>query len=231
MKKRILVIDGERLMLYGLQKALRHDLVEVDTAASAGEAMQAIRSCTYDLCLIDVRLPDENGFRLMKRIRDLCPDMKIIMMTASDIGLDDKSNEDMQEAKAKETCHFLCKPFDIDELKHIIARVIWQDGPVAGDGWFEAGRAVISRRRVERKTWSRKIDFSVSVISEGEVMRKVFAAESIDLGDDGIGLLSLYPLKKGEIVSFADDLEHKSGIVVWSSMLDEHQCRAGIRFA
>ena len=102
---------------------------------------------------------------------------------------------------------------------------------VDNDDWFEESMAVISRRRVERKKWSRKIDYSVSVISGGEVRRRLFPAESIDLGDDGIGLLSLYPLKTGEVVSFSEDLENKSGVVVWSNMLDEHQCRAGIRFA
>ena len=65
MKKRILVIDDERLMLYGLKKAFNKDLIEVDTAATAREALQAIRSCNYDLCLIDIRLPDGNGFKLM----------------------------------------------------------------------------------------------------------------------------------------------------------------------
>jgi len=231
MKKRILIIDHERLMLYGLQKALSRDFIEVDTATTAGEALQAIRSCGYDLCLIDIRLPDESGFKLMERVRDLCPEMKIILMTASDITLDDDLNENIQKAKAKGACHFLCKPFDLGELKDVLSRVLQKDIPDDNGDWFEESLAVISRRRVERKKWSTKLDFFVSVISEGEVRRRAFSAESIDLGDDGIGLLSLYPLKTNEVVSFGADMGHKSGVVVWSNMLDEHRCRAGIRFA
>ena len=129
MKKRILIIDHERLMLYGLQKALSRDLIEVDTATTASEALQAIGSCGYDLCLIDIRLPDESGFKLMERVRELCPEMKIILMTASDITLDNELNENIQKAKANGACHFLCKPFNLDELKNVIARVLRKDGP------------------------------------------------------------------------------------------------------
>ena len=123
MKKRILVIDDEHLMLYGLKKALSQEQVEVDTAGSAGEAKLALSSCRYDLCLIDIRLPDENGFKLMEVVRDLCPDIKIILMTAGDITLDDELNENIQKAKANGVCHFLCKPFDLDELKGLATQI------------------------------------------------------------------------------------------------------------
>ena len=231
MKKRILIIDGQELMRYGLQKALSQDMIEVDTAATAGEAKVALRSCTYDLCLIDIFLPDDSGLQLMEAIRDTCPEMKIIMMTSSDSDLNDDLNEKINNAKEKKTCHFLCKPFDLSQLKDVIFRVLKEDSDDQTVDWFEENFAIISRRRVERKKMSKKIDFCVSMINDGQVKRRTFTAETVDISDDGIGLLSPYPLKPSDVISFDENVGRKSGVVVWSSILNGQQCKTGIRFA
>ena len=231
MKKRILVIDGQELMRYGLQKALSQNVIEVDTVGTAGEAQEALRSCTYDLCLIDIFLPDESGLQLMESIRATCPKMKIIMMTSSDSDLGDDLNEKINNAREKKACHFLCKPFDLSQLKDVIFRVLQENSDDETISWFEENFAIISRRRVERKKMSQKIDFCVSIINDGEVKRKTFTAETVDISDDGIGLLSPYPLKASDVLSFDENVGRKSGVVVWSSMFNGQQCKTGIRFA
>jgi CheY-like chemotaxis protein len=231
MKKHILVIDDERLMCYGLKKALSQDLVEVDTASSASEAILALSSCNYDVCLLDVRLPDDSGFKMMEVIKDFCPKIKIILMTTSDIIPDEVMYENIRKAMANGACNFLCKPFDLKQLREVIAGALWENGGKGADDRSEQDFAVRTRRREPRRKWPVRINFFMSVINGGEVKRRIFPAETVDISEDGVGLVTPCPLKPTQVISFDETLERRSGVVVWSSLLDDHRCRAGIRFA
>jgi two-component system, response regulator, stage 0 sporulation protein F len=231
MKKHILVIDDERLMCFGLKKALSQDLVHVDTASSASEAILALSSCNYDVCLLDIRLPDDSGFKMMEVIRDFCPKIKIILMTTSDIVPDEVMNENIRKAKTNGACNFLCKPFDLKQLREVIAGALMASGDKEAVDKFEQDFAVRTRRRETRKEFPGRINFYMSVINGGEVKRRVFPAETVDISEDGVGLITPCPLKPTQVISFDETLERRSGVVVWSNLLDDHRCRAGIRFA
>ena len=71
----------------------------------------------------------------------------------------------------------------------------------------------------------------MSVIDQGNFTRWSLEAQAVDISDSGIGLLSRHPLKKSQIVGFDEKLGNKTGVVVWSKMVDEENCRAGLRFA
>jgi hypothetical protein len=43
--------------------------------------------------------------------------------------------------------------------------------------------------------------------------------------------LTRYPLRESQVISFDEKVDNRSGVVVWSKMVDEEYCRAGIRFA
>jgi CheY-like chemotaxis protein len=225
------VIDDERLICYGLKKALSQDLVEVDTASSASEAILALSSCNYDVCLLDVRLPDDSGFKMMEVIKDFCPKIKIILMTTSDIIPDEVMNENIRKAMANGACNFLCKPFDLKQLREVIAGALWGNGGKGADDRSEQDFAVRTRRREPRRKWPVRINFFMSVINGGEVKRRIFPAETVDISEDGIGLVTPCPLKPTQVISFDETLNRRSGVVVWSSLLDDRRCRAGIRFA
>lgn len=68
------------------------------------------------------------------------------------------------------------------------------------------------------------------MISGGRNKRWLIGAETPDISDTGIGLTTAYPLKASDVISFGKDMEERTGVVVWSSMLDEQTCRAGIKF-
>jgi len=44
-------------------------------------------------------------------------------------------------------------------------------------------------------------------------------------------LLSQYPLKEFQVVGFDEKMGNRTGVVVWSKMVDEENCRIGVRFA
>jgi CheY-like chemotaxis protein len=233
MKKRILVIDDDKLICYGLKKALHADSLEVETASTASEALLALTTCSYDICLLDIRLPDIHGFKMMRIIKDICSKTKIIVMTASFVVQERELCDQIKEAMRNGACYFVYKPFDLRQLKDVISRVMSDEKNFeTGNGaQLDESSAVIIQRKLQRKKYTDNINFYISVINDGEVKRWSSQAQSVDINDDGIGLVTPYPLKVSQIIGFDEDLQKKSGVVVWSRMQDNQKCRAGIRFA
>lgn len=233
MNKRILVIDDDKLICYGLKKALNNGSVGVETASTASEALLALTACSYDLCLLDIRLPDVNGFKMMQIIKDVCPKTKIIVMTASFVVKDEDINKHVNDAMRNGACYFIYKPFDLRQLKDVIDRFMEDEDDLHQENGARAEEdaSVLTQRKLHRNKSTDTIHFYISVINEGEVRRWRTHAEIADINDNGIGLVTAYPLKVSQIIGFDEDLQKKSGVVVWSKMLENQKCRAGIRFA
>ncbi|OGR00378.1 MAG: hypothetical protein A2505_08640 [Deltaproteobacteria bacterium RIFOXYD12_FULL_55_16] len=233
MHKKILIVDDDELVLYGLEKALQAEGVVVATAAGVSEAARKLSSCpSYDLCLLDVHLPDLHDLALMKTIRDLCPNIRIILMTASYVD-DTILGEDLRETLGSGAWQFIAKPFDLHELKEIVVRALHTD-----DGYFHPGfRFNVEQfperkaRKNERKPFAGDIRYSMSDIENGEGGRLQLLARAIDLSEHGVGFFTEYPLRSAQVVSFEHDGLRRTGMVAWSTMIDERTCRAGVRFA
>ena len=71
--QKILLVDDEALILYSLSKTLRHCGSEVTTVTNGTDALSEIQRNSYDICFLDVQLPDANGLDLMKTIRNDSP--------------------------------------------------------------------------------------------------------------------------------------------------------------
>lgn len=216
-------------MCYGLRRALQQDQMQVDTVSSVNEAIATLASNSYDLCLVDMRFPDESGFKTVKMIRDRWPDIKIILMTACDITLYENFIEIIDTAKSNGVCHLLCKPFDLRKLREVVSHALCEDGH---DDWCGENFIVNDARRSStRKKWCKNFNFSMNEIKDGEVKRSSFPAESININDDGIVIMTPCSLKPMQVISFDETLDQKSGVVVWSSLLEDNRCKAGVRFA
>ena len=81
---RILLVDDHDIVLRGMRHLIEDilgDRCHVDGAMTAAEALSKSAVQTYDLCLLDVELPDASGITLLRKIRKKCPDIKIIVNT------------------------------------------------------------------------------------------------------------------------------------------------------
>lgn len=107
---RILVIEDEKRIAELLQKGLTEFGFEVTLAYDGNVAKRLISSNTYDLCITDVILPDNNGFELTKIIKAKNAETPVIMLTALG-ATDDKL--DGFDAGADD---YMVKPFDLREL-------------------------------------------------------------------------------------------------------------------
>lgn len=230
MNKKILVVDKDQLVLYGLLKALRHEAYYVETAHTASMAVEKLISCPYDLCLLDMDLPDFNGVELMRIIKDICPKSKIVIMTANIIDCPDLS-EYVNEAIKNGACHFILKPFTLCEVTDTLDNLLKKGGNFHTGLRFTGSEFVRKKRRSARRPYSDPINFQMTVIDQGETKRLKFEAQSTDISDDGIGLLIKFPLKVSQVISFNEGLNNRSGVIIWSTILDNQDCRAGIRFA
>jgi CheY-like chemotaxis protein len=111
---RILVVDDENLIVYSLSVALRNDGSQVTAVTNGKDALSEIQRSLFDICFLDIHLPDANGFDLMKIVREISPATRIILMTAID--LDDAQMNDLRHHNG----HYLPKPFDLEEVRSIV---------------------------------------------------------------------------------------------------------------
>ena len=110
MANKVLVVDDEKLIVKGIKFNLEQDGMEVDVAYDGKEALDLARKKEYDIILLDVMLPEMDGFEVCQQIRAES-DVPIIMLTAKD--------DDMDKILGLEygADDYVTKPFNILELK------------------------------------------------------------------------------------------------------------------
>ncbi len=118
MKATILVVDDEKNTREGLQRSLQPLGYEVRLAASASEAIEAMRAGDIDLMLTDLRMPGMDGLQLIKAARQISPETQIIMLTAYG------SVETAVEAMKQGAYDYLTKPVNLDELESRVSRAL-----------------------------------------------------------------------------------------------------------
>lgn len=206
---RILVVDDDHLICYAITKALAPSFPEVKSVSNGHDALSEISACRYPLCFLDVSLPDLNGLHVMKKMKEISPETKVVIMTANIV------DEDMKREIEGGSYNFLAKPFDISEVKAIARRAL---------GKAKNGHG-IELRHSERRPLAGTIDFSISLIN------LTHKGEIVDLSDTGLGIRTAYPLEPGHVLAFFSGIEQKAGVVKWSKQIDGNGIyRAGIKF-
>lgn len=121
MKKRVLVVDDEKLIVKGIRFSLLQDELEVDCAYDGEEALEMAKANAYDLILLDVMLPKMDGFEVCQQIREFS-DVPIIMLTAK--------GDDMDKILGLEygADDYITKPFNILEVKARIKAIMRRTG-------------------------------------------------------------------------------------------------------
>jgi two-component system, OmpR family, response regulator len=115
---RLLVVDDEQTILELLSGSLRFAGYDVVTAASGSEAVRAAVSSRPDLILLDVMMPDGDGFEAVRRIRSAGPEVPVIFLTARDAVADRVAGFDIGADD------YVTKPFSLDEVLGRIRAVL-----------------------------------------------------------------------------------------------------------
>ncbi|MFN0159098.1 MAG: response regulator [Bacteroidota bacterium] len=117
-KRKILVVDDEDALRTVLSSELVSEGYEVGTAGDGDEAINELQKKTFELVLLDIKMPRMNGFEVLKFIKDKHPKTKVIMLT----GFADLKNA--IESKKLGAEDFVSKPYDLVDLLTTIERVM-----------------------------------------------------------------------------------------------------------
>jgi len=176
---RILLVEDETSAATMLAKGLREEAYAVDVAADGETALSQVFVNEYDLIILDIVLPGQDGFKVCRQLRTNGSTVPVLMLTARD------AVEDRIEGLDSGADDYLPKPFDFDEL---LARV----------------RALLRRKPALYPEVITVGNLSVDTRAR-RVMRE---AQRIDLTAKEYALLEYLARRAGEAVNRADIAEH-----------------------
>ena len=119
MSKILIVEDDEllnKMLVYNLHSE-SYGIVSVETVK---EAMEVLKSQPFDLVLLDINLPDGNGYEIAKTIRDKYSDTIVIFLTANDRESDEIRGYELGAVD------YITKPFSIHSLQRKVENAGWE---------------------------------------------------------------------------------------------------------
>jgi len=113
----ILLIDDEATQLESLQRFLNRRDYEVYTARSGPAGYDLALKHPINIVLTDYRMPDWNGYEVLRKMQELNPNIDVVVLTA--FGTIDDAVEIMKSG----AYDYLTKPIDLDELESVLERI------------------------------------------------------------------------------------------------------------
>ncbi len=117
-KNKILVVDDEEALRTVLSTELEGEGYLVNTAADGEEAIKILGGQQFHLILLDIKMPNVDGFEVLKYVKQHQPSTKVIMLT----GFADLKNA--IESKKLGAEDFVSKPYDLVDLLTTVERVL-----------------------------------------------------------------------------------------------------------
>ena len=175
---RVLVVEDEPKLAALVARALREEGHPTDVAGRGEDALWMAEAAPYDAIVLDVMLPDFDGFEVLRQLRERRVWIPVLMLTARD-GISDRV--DALDSGADD---YLTKPFSFDEL---LARI----------------RAVVRRGPVERPTLLTAGDLTLDPAA-----RRVFRGDvEIELSTREFAVLELLLRRAGQTLSRVQVIE------------------------
>lgn len=175
-KASILVIDDEPDMLEVCRESLLEPAYRTETETSALKALERLREKSFDLLVVDLRMPDMDGIQLLSRARQYDPDILGLIITGH------PTIDTAVEAVKQGAFDYLAKPFTPDQLRTAVGKALVQ-------------RRVYEENRALRKQLQRSYEVS-DVVGQSQAMgellglvRKIGPTDTnvLLLGESGTG--------------------------------------------
>jgi len=134
---RILVVDDELVVRDSLKEWLEDEGFQVEMAESGAEALEKLAKDNFKLMLLDIKMPGMDGVEVLKRSKEIHPELPVVMMTAY------ATVETAVEAMKFGALDYLMKPFDPDSLVLLIVQH-YQNIQHAGERRIEVGSVILA---------------------------------------------------------------------------------------
>ena len=136
MSKRVLIVEDEEGLLEGLAHNFRYEGYEVLTAKTGQEGLRLALKQKPDCVLLDIMLPEKDGFTVLKELRQRHRDIPVLVMTARNFEADVLKGFDLGADD------YVTKPFGIKELIARVKRLVQRGtsgAPAPGPTIFKFG--------------------------------------------------------------------------------------------
>jgi DNA-binding NtrC family response regulator len=117
-KSRLLIVEDEKIALKNLQHVMEKEGYDVTGTTSGAAALSLIEKEEFDLVLTDLRMPKVDGMEVLRKCRELHPDLEVIMITAY------ATVPSAVETMKKGAYHFIPKPFRLDEVRQTVREAL-----------------------------------------------------------------------------------------------------------
>jgi DNA-binding NtrC family response regulator len=173
---KVLIVDDEHSILLLLQEALTKWGYQVAGASTGAEALEAVRSGLFDAAIMDVRMPDMSGIDLLRAVKAHDDSIEVVIMTGY------PTISSAVEALKDGAYDYLSKPLILDELRHLMSRLM--------ERRFLRGEVHSLRARLgEELTVNELIGNSAAMQQVKDIIGKVAVTDSPVLieGESGTG--------------------------------------------
>jgi CheY-like chemotaxis protein len=178
-QKTVLVVDDDHLVCWALRKELTNRLLNVHIEGSGANCLSALRKNRFDLVFLDIHLPDANGIDLLKTIREISPETRVVIISG------DGNFQGIERALSEGVAQYLEKPFDL----RLIARIV--------ESTF---LEYPSKRKHPRYLCDIPLRLSIRAPSLEEAKSGLDSLGGTinDVGPDGVRVNTEYPLEEGQ---------------------------------
>lgn len=118
---RILIVEDDHLLLNTLKFDLESEGFEIITASSYREGLDAVNSSSFDLAILDINLPDGDGFNICREIK-ASSNTPVVFLTARDLEIDEIKGFDLGADD------YITKPFSLKLFKKRIKAILKRAG-------------------------------------------------------------------------------------------------------
>lgn len=192
---KILVVEDELALLDGIRKILTEENYQVDTAESGYDGLELARQNIYDAILLDIMLPEIDGFSIVKTLRENAIRTPILLLTAKD------SVEDRVKGLDLGADDYLIKPFASPELLarlRVLLRgkgeLVANDlsyGPISvneneHDGYFEGNKLNLTSKEYQLLEYF--IRNKEQILLKEQIFNRIWGFSS----DAGINIVDVY---------------------------------------
>jgi DNA-binding response OmpR family regulator len=115
---RVLIVDDEPDLAEALELHLKYAGYETVAASSGEEALRKVTAERPHVILLDIRMPDMDGLEVLRRVREIAPQVAVIMVTAV------RDEQVRREALDTGAADFITKPIDLAYLSRSLSAVL-----------------------------------------------------------------------------------------------------------
>ena len=182
---RILVVEDDRLLNSTLCYNLTTVGYQVDAALTKADAIGQTEKQNYELIVLDVNLPDGNGFDFCREIKERRPDTAVIFLTANDM------ESDMLKGFELGADDYVTKPFPISVFQKKVSALLSRITRQSGGDFYDDGNLLINFSELTAALAGQVVTFtpleyrllkvltsnSKQVLTRGQLLEKLWDAE------------------------------------------------------